>query len=584
MTNPRFDVQKNIINNMPVLIDAFTEFYGEDHRKEIEAKFGNLIINGYFSIGGLDSVITSEKKKIADECLDEFKEETGIKDQKMIDAIFGYISDFTYIPLIVTLTRDLSENEVYQNQALTFLREFSGIQLTSLDDPKAKEVMETAKKLVPFIEKLVDRFDKRYDEEIKPYADYLEKIKSLEKGLRLKYEKEYLHEISDLLSDKDLELLKSDDYSYNKYKMDCQMIYLGSGENSFNHTYIDAFSKESTELLNDSKTEEWQRISINRDKINYFKCFGIDHGSNIDDYMNDPKCVELIPDYALVDRIITTRKKYDDKLLIDLYSSIPHLKKQLDILDSHNLLSDNCFFQEVINEVTCIVDNYIEDGDEIKSKPILYFSGARDEEAYDCSLIHELNHVYELSILEINDKIVTVLCGWDIVHATLSKDEPQNLDVERDKRNYEMFNEVVNELIAQDICTILHKKGICISGELSRSKESSGTSYTLYLNRFVKDFYEEFKEDITKSRINGNIEHLFNVIGKENFEEYNNMLRDFTERFPGMKIYKLLDDVKNNIDNEDTRYYHECKRKDDELMEKFRENKQKYQEKEGKSI
>ena len=89
--------------------------------------------------------------------------------------------------------------------------------------------------------------------------------------------------------------------------------------------------------------------------------------------------------------------------------------------------------------------------------------------------------MYELSILDVKDKIVTALCGWDIIHAILSKDEPQNLDVDRDKRNYEMFNEVINELIAQDICTILHKKGVCISGDLSKSSESSGTSYTLYL-------------------------------------------------------------------------------------------------------
>ena len=318
MTSPRFDVQKTIINNMPVLIDAFTEFYGEDHRKEIEAKFGNLIINGYFSIGGLDMVITTEKKKIADECIEEFKEETGIKDPKMIDAIFGYISDFTYIPLIVTLTKDLSENEIYQNQALTFLREFSGMELTSLDDPKAKEVMETAKKLVPFIEKLVDRFDKRYEEEIKPYADYLERIQSLEKSLRAKYEKEYLNEISDLLSDKDLELLKSDDYSYNKYKMDCNMVYIGSGVNSFNHTYIDAFSKETDELLNDPKTDNWQRISINRDRINHFKSFGIDHGDDYEAYLKDETCLKIIPPKEFADKLIKSKNEYHEKAKLEV--------------------------------------------------------------------------------------------------------------------------------------------------------------------------------------------------------------------------------------------------------------------------
>jgi hypothetical protein len=154
---------------------------------------------------------------------------------------------------------------------------------------------------------------------------------------------------------------------------------------------------------------------------------------------------------------------------------------------------------------------------------------------------------------------------------------------DEEKRNYEMLNEIMNEFIAQDICTILHQNGITFTTDLENSKNTGGTSYQVILGGFTRTFYELYKDEIIESRKTGDMSKIFDVVGKDNFEQFNDMLRDYSARFQGMDIYKLHRDLHNNVDNEDTRYYHECIDKAKELYSKFKENKAHYEESVGKS-
>ena len=313
--------------------------------------------------------------------------------------------------------------------------------------------------------------------------------------------------------------------------------------------------------------------------MKYFQKLGIKHDT-YEEYMNDPICISLIPDEALIKRIKETKKKYSALFDKELFETLPHHKEILDTISHSNLLCDSEFAKHVKNNTTCIFTNYVKEDGTIKQRPMLFFDGANSEDAFDCRLIHELNHLFELNLIKAEDTKITAICGWDIVDSDLNEraDEVLNLEPDNKKRNYEMFNEIINEFIAQDICKQMHEDGLSISGDLKYSKNNSITSYETLLGRFTRVFYERFKPDILESRRNGNIDSLLEKIGKDEFEEYNDMLRDFSERFAGMKIYKLFREYKDKVVNDDTRYLDECIEHTRELMGKFSNNKALYDE------
>ena len=106
----------------------------------------------------------------------------------------------------------------------------------------------------------------------------------------------------------------------------------------------------------------------------------------------------------------------------------------------------------------------------------------------------------------------------------------------------------------------------------NQAKYRFGTSYehTMFL---VKDFYEEFKEDIIKSRSNGNIDHILEIVGKDNFEELNSLFDIFFENYSGFKIYNVLNDIKNNKQTENSKVYFSLVDRKNEILEKMRKNK-----------
>ena len=117
-----------------------------------------------------------------------------------------------------------------------------------------------------------------------------------------------------------------------------------------------------------------------------------------------------------------------------------------------------------------------------------------------------------------------------------------------------------------------------IFGNKDISRSTSGSNYEELLRKFTKDFYSEFKEYIIKSRKEHNMDILFDVIGADNFRELNNLINEYKDYFAGMKIVGLHRKLLNKEVDSDVEYHNECIRKKDEILEKMRENKVKYEE------
>lgn len=67
-----------------------------------------------------------------------------------------------------------------------------------------------------------------------------------------------------------------------------------------------------------------------------------------------------------------------------------------------------------------------------------------------------------------------------------------------------------------------------------------------------------------------NIEIIFNRVGKENFDRLNKLFTVFNENFGGFKYYRLVNDIKANVQNEKTKLFYDLKREKDEIMNDMR--------------
>ena len=90
--------------------------------------------------------------------------------------------------------------------------------------------------------------------------------------------------------------------------------------------------------------------------------------------------------------------------------------------------------------------------------------------------------------------------GWDVVEEGIVKTEEEvdNSYDDGTHRDYELLNEIINELLAQDITRTMHEAGIYLYSSPENAKNNGATSYQ-YAARLVIDFYNEFKPLIIES-------------------------------------------------------------------------------------
>ena len=210
-----------------------------------------------------------------------------------------------------------------------------------------------------------------------------------------------------------------------------------------------------------------------------------------------------------------------------------------------------------------IVDN------DVKLFPLVNIN-VSDNNYLDHYIVHELNHLCETSIISKNGKN-QYISGWDI-------EESSNLNQNTNDdfntiRKYELFNEVINELIAQDISKIMINNNMFVFNDKDNVKYMQNTSYerTAFL---IRDFYNEFFSDIIKSRKNGNIQVIYDKVGKENFDELNELFHDFYKNFKGNKYYKLMNSLQNKEKNIDTEVFYKIIEKRNQILNNMRSYKE----------
>lgn len=580
MLNPTDTIKKYL----PAIIEAFVIFYGEEDRQRITEKFQNMLIIGYSKPEDIKHILIKadkqESEKIIGEFLDKLTENE--EEKAKIKNLFLDNKDLTYAELhpltcYVEYRNDNNVPDYFKKRVVDFLKQIEpNVTFENLDELIEQGRFNSIDTIIPLYEEMLDKY-LRYQDKVSLYREYTESCQTLKSTLDKKYVKQYLESIRDLFDEEEWKKIEE---QYDKTSIHTVRSSNGKLRNYLSYSLrltalIEAFSEENENLLLNGS--EWQKKSIKGDRIEYYKNLGIDLGDDYEAYISNSEVIAVTPNKETVGRIIKSKEKYYTLMMNEFYTSLPEYKQNRERIEQLELLEkdDGYDARTYENGNTMVTTNFKKVGNTYIVYPILYMYISNYCDYLDARMIHEFNHILELFLIYANENEYSATCGWDIFEEKITKDENSevSLNDDRDKRDYELFNEIINELISQEISEILSQMGVYIFNSKEEKKIKGGTSYerTTFI---VKDFYHNYKELIIESRKTGDMTKLFEVIGKDNFEALNKLFHEFYEYFGNSILFKLYEDLQKGVDNEDTRKYKEIVNKRNEILQKMEEHRQ----------
>lgn len=459
---------ETLASSLPIMIETFVSFYGEANRPRIEDKFNNMLLIGYHSTNSINYILNH------------------IYDETQRDLISEFVQ---------------KHNLTAEQKAI-----LDDINLSSEETPDFLKDNDIA------FQELKNRFQ-ALQNQYHDYHEYNSRMEEFDDKLTTKYNQKLLADFTSLLPEEYKDRVK-ETHEWQNLVGD---ILEGIG-------LIDFFSAEMSERLSDRLTPPSQKNNIIHARISYFQTLGFDYGEDYEAYISDSRCQKLIPDQNVINLIEDKRDKYffakekEASLLTFDYQSI---RNQIDAEDllfkkdgyDYELISDPC---------NCIYTNVKKVRGEYRDYPIIYISMTQLPEgngSLDETLIHELNHRFEMDLLVIDENGFTTKNGWEEIYDGFSVDDEAY-------REYELLNEAINELIAQDITKKMHELGLYIfdtEGTVVRE-----TSDYAAVNFIVRDFYNKYKDDIIKSRTDiGGIEHIKGKVGADNLDALNDLVNKY---------------------------------------------------------
>lgn len=584
------NAKDTIKDAMPSIIEAFVEQYGEDKREEIIQKLNSVVIVPYILPDDLKSLLRNIKKEESKIIKRDFLVKNGIEpNDSNMQSFFGKfdMEDYTYHPIykfyvdIEHIRKDDYDKNSYDYKLLKdrvfnhLKRSYPDINIEEIEELIKKGYLKKEEELVKSYIESLNVYQQRTSV-LQQYDKEVEEDKKNNEQLKKKYYLKFINDFIDLIPNNELEKIKTYIEDLNglihSTKIPYTSVYLGDSlESSIPLSY---FSIEYDNILIDPDESEWRKRSIMQKRIDFFKSIGIDLGNNYNNYINNEECIKSIPSQEIIDKVIQTKNNYLNQFKMEYYSSIGMYKKNHSMLEEENLLDKDTGLKPNLfdKKVTGISPNISRNTMELK--PVLFLNLDIDSMEYmDQRLMHELNHVFELFLNEIEGNELEYIYGWEKIKIKLKFASGEyNNEVEfktREKRNVELINEVVNENISQEITSKLHQKGIYIFGDKEISKIKGGTSYEL-LNHLMINFYDKFKDEIIKSRTNGNYEQLFNELGKDNFDELVILCNDFYRNFGIYRLASVYSALKKNEETEDTILFKQMKAKEMEIIDRMK--------------
>lgn len=576
----RFNASIIIREKLPQIIEAFVNFYGEEERDYIEDKFKKVFIVSYGSPKSYERIIEKNDKKVKDyleeKLLADLKIPRNLK-HRFLESLFG-------------------EHEIFNNEAPIeeYIKYLNG-NISEISYPKIKKLLnyfgkntntdvliryiknggyEELDEVIKVYQKAKEEYNK-YIASTKVYRDYIARCQDLYSKLETKYLKKYIDEIKDVFTKEEFQELE--DFLNKKLSYDelSPRIKNYIGTNPLNSpSLVESFSGESEIII--QKDDSWQKRSIIQDRITYFKNLGINLGENYQRYQMNKEAKSATPTEELVNHLKTIRESIRNELMTEYYESLPEYVKYRQEITGLNLLDreDNFNARSYHQNATFTCPNLIHDGTDYHLKQLLFISMGSREEYLDNSLIHEFNHLYETVLKEITPSNYSCTSGWEVLKGSITKNNNPSefIDYKRSFRPHELFSEIINELLSQEICTDMHQNSTYILNTPKEAKIIGGTTYEL-TTFLVSDFYQRYKKSIIASRKNGNIDIIYDEAGKENFEALNSLIIKFKSKFNHTKYEHAKTYIEMGWETEETKELKKIIKIRDDILE----NMQKYQ-------
>ena len=445
---------------------------------------------------------------------------------------------------------------------------------TYLDNPKLQSLIKYAE-LYPILKEKLNAIMQQYQQ----YQNEVNEFENNKDKCNEEYFAKFVKDNADLLSEEDQKLLVNYTENINNnydFKRRVDLLFGSNLKATGDTCDIDYFSEKNEDVLNNPEEASYKKEYIIKKRIDYFKQRGLDLGTDYNEYINSEDAKKLWPSFERVAKLKESREALSHASEVAYHSMTEAHKKiraeidSLHLLDKHDSFNGELYLRNVGDTFTS--PNIVNNGNGFDLFTLIAIETNKINGEVDHNIFHELNHLFETSISEIKDNKYKMLCGWDEIFGEINQDEKTKNNTQEDirtKRSYELFNEVINELIAQEIYTKALEKDVHIFDNKETAKVKNLTSYedTLFL---VKEFYQDFKNEIIESRSNGNIEAIWNKVGKENFDALNDLFAKFNENFQGYAVYHLRSDLRNNADTENTRIYNDLVKQKDAILERMR--------------
>ena len=619
------NIQEELEKNYHTYVEYFVKYYGKDKREWIENQLSKVLLIGFVQkddkIRFLQEIKREKSREIFQKYLDLLSAKENVDFYYQGDSFSYYLdSNFTkyYDFLQAFLSGKDGRREKYIEDALKHLREYNDeisreelltmmsnhqildkyknekpwtmdtlkyyIKPNSIEK-KYQRLFESAQDIIHKIDPSITKenfkdhldnprikelnlvamaYPRMYEDYLefarilKPYDDDLRELDALEEKTNEKYLREFiLNNMKWIPEDRrssirDFLLKENRNPSIESYLLS---IY---GTKLHGTCPLDAFSKEANEKLNNPNTPDWEKELIENKRKDYWNTIG----------------ERIEPTEEEIEKLKESRRFFENQKNINVFDNISKNKIIRDRINQLQLLDKNDSFDAALmfsRYATAICPNIRkkENGYELCT---LLTVNANAPGLMDHNVIHELNHILELSLVDVNNQEYIFYSGWEKFKAPFSDvktKEINTLEDDESVRKYELFNEILNELITQDIYHLMVQDGIDVIDTKEEREQKSLSNYDRMLF-LARDFFYEFKDKILESRRNGQIEIIWNEVGKENFDALNDLFQVFYNHFSTHNIRKVLKNISQGIETEDTIFYNELKTRRDEILRKMK--------------
>jgi len=536
----------DIRDYIPDIIETMVKVYGDEYRNIISQRINEILYIMYNTVDGMEGYLSFLKSCKRRELSIKFLEKIGIdvskqKEKgyveplednfsKLIESYFGIYEDLVIAGSDKTegilawkniyTKKDIKEIIKEKVKFINFYRgkEKEAITVETFEEfSQTDEYQQIENKIKEYLQ-IFDSITEEYDsylqtQEIAPYQKYVDDENRKKEKLKISKRNTLYEQVMEFLPNNLKDFL---DKKYSSIEEKSKAVL---GDNFYSKSYVEYFSQEDEDKLNNPSVDEDEKDVIYLFRKLYFSQIGAVSYEEMRKFKTYKECYEyciqkeeikkLIPSTKAIEKITSMRRKTNEEFERDfIYGS-------QDFIDTFTMFEDTPEIREFIyqymkDKKVCLpTEDFNSDGEFIS---IIFYTikNGSDGGALDYIFLHELCHAIEKS---------RYWMGFE--KKVNNEKNPYNPK----KRKYEKLNETITDIFAIEARKNLHEKGIYIfePKELVRKNIKDKNTHSIIKN-LVATFVQKYRKDIIRARVHGDMEGLYQVVGKENFEELNDIV------------------------------------------------------------